>query len=172
MMTPLSGLLKWPDVKKWESGLSLGTRDKGAGWFKKWLTAVTKKGISAQTPLPLSLWLSCFFSLRKTQAQKTEKCEAPVPSLQKWASGGQGFFVVVVVLNSYVCSCGPSPCSRLCICTCTSPACCSRWRSCCSGSDPKSTRPHLKEAKHSWKHSALRCECEKSSRHNSRIAKG
>lgn len=54
--------------------------------------------------------------------------------------------VGVCVLMSYVCSRDSSPCSRLCICTCTSLACCSRWRSCCSGSDLRSTRPHLKHS--------------------------
>lgn len=87
--------------------------------------------------IPPSLSLSHLFE-KKHGAKKT-KMWGPVP-LCKREHRGQGF-----VLNSYVCSRGPSPCSRLCICTCMSLACCSRWRSCCSGSDLKSTHPHLKD---------------------------
>lgn len=57
--------------------------------------------------------------------------------------GGPRF--LFLFLSSYACSRGPSPCSHPCICTCMSPACCSRWRSCCSGSVLESTHPHLKE---------------------------
>lgn len=59
--------------------------------------------------------------------------------------GGPRFFFFLLFLSSYACNRGPSPCSHPCTCTCMSLACCSRWRSCRSGSVLKSTHPHLKE---------------------------
>lgn len=101
--------------------------------YKEW--NVSSSSVLARLCLPLPCFASFF---KKPEAKKT-KMRGPFLH-SKSEHRGQGF-----VLRSYVCSRGPSPCSRLCICTCTSPACCSRWQSCCSGSDLKSTHPHLKD---------------------------
>lgn len=76
---------------------------------------------------------------KDTGKEKRKKNLKPCSLLINW------ILVPRFSLGTYVYSRGPSPCSRLCICTCTSPACCSRWQSCCSGFDLKSTHPHLKD---------------------------
>lgn len=91
---------------------------------------------------PISHSLPAFFppsTFLKTQAKKKEKKLKPCSLLLNW------ILVPGFSLRTYVYSRGPSPCSRLCICTCMSPACCSRWQSCCSGFDLKSIHPHLKD---------------------------
>lgn len=95
--------------------------------------------VLARLFLPRTFLLT-FLKHTHTHTGKENKNVRPCASLQKVSIGASVF-----VLNSYVCSHGPSPCSRPCICTCMSLACCSRWRSCCSGSDLKSTHPHLKD---------------------------
>lgn len=80
-----------------------------------------------------------FFVKARREKSKEEKKRRPL--FCKNEHRGSEFFF----RSSYACSRGPSPCSHPCICTCMSPACCSRWRSCCSGSVLKSTHPHLKE---------------------------
>lgn len=92
---------------------------------------------SMHVRLFLPLFLDLLPFKKKMQGGKKVR---PRYFFPKVSIGGQGF-----VLKSYVCSRGPSPCSRPCICTCKSLACCSRWRSCCSGSVLKSTHPHLKD---------------------------
>lgn len=133
-MTPIFGLIKMARCQEWSQG-SFWEHVLREQWLKKWLTAITKSGISLPA-LCLQGYSSPFlclsYILQKTRAKKT-KTWGPF-------SPGQGF-----VPRSYICSRVPSPCSRLCICTCMSPACCSRWRSCCSGFDLESTHPHLKD---------------------------
>lgn len=80
-----------------------------------------------------------FFFLKAKVGKENKKGEALFP-LAQVQSRGSGF----CPWGPYVCSRGPSPWSRPCICTCMSLPCCSRWRSRCSGSGLKSTRPHLK----------------------------
>lgn len=84
----------------------------------------------------LFLHLSFAFKLSQNTSRENRNARPPL-FLQREHRGLKLWF-------PYVCSRGPSPCSRLCICTCTSPACCSRWRSRRSGSDLRSTHPRLK----------------------------
>lgn len=91
------------------------------------------------------------------------------PNPQPFHSGenlGQPFLFPGI---TYVYSRAPSPCSRFCICTCMSLACCSRWQSCCSGSGLKSTHPRLKDNRN-MKTLSDRAEGRKPFRHNSRIS--
>lgn len=124
--------------------LSQGSRDEAAEWQVLIDSPYKERnfGLSAWKAVPPSLLFSdfsFFFFFKAKVGKENKKGEALFP-LAQVQSRGSGF----CPWGPYVCSRGPSPWSRPCICTCMSLPCCSRWRSRCSGSDPKSTHPRLK----------------------------
>lgn len=142
MTTPLCVLITRAACQKtksiWEHAIK-GQGESSNDWqllqrkeFQSKLCACKPISPSLPAPPPQHIF-------KDTGKEKRKKNLKPCSLLINW------ILVLRFSLGTYVYSRGPSPCSRLCICTCTSPACCSRWQSCCSGFDLKSTHPHLKD---------------------------